>query len=322
LSLIDEVLDISQIESGDMSLSIEPILVADVLVEATSLMGTLAAQRGIRMTAIGDPGIHVLADRQRLTQVLLNLLANGVKYNSEGGELTVSWATTDPETLRISITDSGAGIQPAMMDRLFTPFDRLGAEASLIEGSGLGLALSKKLVDSMGGSIAAASRLGEGTTLTVDLKLATWPSDELLPNLVVPRVLQSRTHEATVLYIEDNLASFAVVEAIFARLPGTRLLSAMQGRLGIDLAVEHRPEVILLDLQLPDVPGEQVLYELQTRPETRAIPVVVISANVSKGWQDRLRDKGAFAVLGKPLDVHQFSETIDRALSGRTQPVG
>jgi signal transduction histidine kinase/ActR/RegA family two-component response regulator len=319
LELINEVLDISRIESGQMTISLEPIAVAALLDELVTLTGPLGVGRSISIDAAGaECDVHVLADRQRLRQVLVNLLANSVKYNREGGSVTVTCAVVAGEGLRISVTDTGYGIRPDQLERLFHPFERLGAEQSGVEGTGMGLALSKGLVEAMGGRIGVESELDRGTTFWVELGLVEGPLDTYENGRPdeEPTVATSagRTHK--VLHIEDNLSNLRLVERIIARRPDLRLISAMQGRLGIELARQHRPDVILLDLHLPDTSGREVLQLLRTYPETRHTPVIILSADATKTQIARLTAEGAAGYLTKPLDVRAFFELIDTVLGG------
>jgi CheY-like chemotaxis protein/anti-sigma regulatory factor (Ser/Thr protein kinase) len=282
LGLINEVLEISRIEAGRLRLSLEPVRVAETLRSAMDLVRPLATPRGIELRAeLPDEERHVLGDRQRLQQVLLNLLANAVKYNRDHGLVTVTCVDVPPERLQIVVTDTGPGIGPEDLARLFTPFERFGAEGSAVEGSGLGLALSKHLVDAMNGTLEAESEVGVGSRFALALPLVEAPAVEV--KLPESPVLPAWGRGGVVLYIEDNLSNFRLVERVLELMPGTTLLSAIQGRLGLALASQHRPDVILLDLHLPDVPGEEVLRRLLAEPRTRQIPVIILSADATPG---------------------------------------
>ena len=318
LKLINEVLDISRIESGNLQLSLEPVSIADVLKEALDLMRPLATQRLIELSAAScpDTSSFVLADRQRLTQVLLNLVANALKYTPEGGKVTVSCSSGTNDTLRVAIRDTGPGIAPEKLTRLFTPFDRLGAEQSSVEGTGLGLALSQRLIEAMSGSVGVESTVGEGSTFWLELPCVAPP--------LVPAPAQeqhmARPHSTgssgrrTVLYIEDNLSNLTLVQEIVAERPDIELLTAMQAQLGLDMARKHLPDLILLDLHLPDLAGPEVLAELRRHETTRDIPVVVISADATERQIDRLMTAGAHAYLTKPLDVTEFLRVMEEAV--------
>ena len=318
LGLINEVLDISRIETGRLQLSLEPVPVGETLRGALDIVRPLAAQHGIALNAgAADERQHVLADRQRLQQVLLNLLANAVKYNRTGGTVAVSCEEILGERLRILVRDTGHGISPDKLDRLFTPFDRLGAEGTGVEGTGLGLALSKHLVDVMGGTLDVTSQVGVGSTFAVELPLTAAPVEALEPRGGSPTVDPAPPDaRMVVLYIEDNLSNLRLIEQVLGRRPRTTLLSAMQGRLGLDLAREHRPDLILLDLHLPDLPGQEVLRRLLNEPRTREIPVLILSADATPGHVERLLAAGARAYLTKPLDVRQLLALVDKHAPG------
>ncbi|HEV8616732.1 MAG TPA: ATP-binding protein [Methylomirabilota bacterium] len=310
LGLINEVLEISRIEAGVLRLSLEPVPVADTLRSAIDLVKPLAAQRRIELRGnLPDVSLHVMADHQRLQQVLLNLLSNAVKYNREGGLVTVTCAETAVERLQIHVTDTGRGIGADDIARLFTPFERFGAENSEVEGTGLGLTLSKRLLEAMGGTMQVESQVDVGSTFTLDLALAE--AVDAIPMAVEPPSAVAPGSGGLVLYIEDNLSNFRLVERVLERRPRMRLLPAIQGRLGLDLAREHQPDLILLDLHLPDLPGEEVLRRLLAEPRTREIPVVVVSADATPGQIERLRAAGARDYLTKPLDVRQLLTVID-----------
>jgi PAS domain S-box-containing protein len=328
LSLINEVLDIAAIEAGRLALSLEPVPLADVVAETVSLIRPLADQSNI-MIAAPDVAcsIHVLGDRQRLKQVLLNLLSNAVKYNREGGSVELSCAPVSDDRLRIAVTDTGLGIPSEALARLFVPFERVGRQTA-IEGTGLGLPLSKRLAEAMDGTLDLDSVPGQGSTFWIELPLVEGPveqdervgQDETVPD-------EQREEPAgppiTVLYIEDNMSNLRLVERILGRRPGVRLISAMRPELGLELAGEHRPDLVLLDLHLPDLPGETVLRRLQTNPKTAGIPVVILSADARPGLIQRLLEQGARAFLTKPLAVKELLELLDSVVAEREQaPAG
>jgi PAS domain S-box-containing protein len=316
LDLINEVLDIGRIEIGQLPMSVEPVLVRDAVSEVISLIGPLAEERRIRLrSSITDDGLWALADRQHLKQVLLNLLVNAVKYGRADGTAVLSCSRADGGRLRFTVADDGPGIAPELQQRIFTPFDRLGAEASTVEGTGLGLALSRALVAGMGGSMGMHSRPGEGTTFWFELPQAEAPA-EPAPEVGAMASVKGTRRSGTVLYIEDNLSNFRLIERALERLGEVRLLPAMLGRLGLDLAREHRPDVILLDLHLPDIAGEEVLARLVAEPATRRIPIVILSADASSSQADRLLASGARAYLTKPIDVLAFLGLVGELLGG------
>jgi signal transduction histidine kinase/CheY-like chemotaxis protein len=321
LELINDVLDISRIETGNLTLSSEPVLVDDAVADVLELIDPLAAQRDVVCSAVADAeSNYVVADRQRLKQVLLNLLANAVKYNRPGGDVTISYERVG-EHLRIKITDTGPGIPAAKRERLFEPFERLGAEQSDVEGAGIGLALSRRLAEAMNGTVDVESVEGEGSTFWVELQLTEGPIERHQRTVgetsVLPTV-STASQKHAVLYVEDNLANIKLIEHVLDYRQDVHLITAMQGRLGIELALQHRPELILLDLHLPDIGGEAVLRELRANPDTSTTPIIVLSADATDGQQARLLAVGATAYLTKPIDVRQLLELVDEHLSNRT----
>jgi signal transduction histidine kinase/ActR/RegA family two-component response regulator len=321
LELINEVLDIARVEAGRLTLSPEPVQVSDVVREALELIGPLADRRHLRMHGEARTcDWYVIADRQRLKQVLLNLLSNAVKYNREGGTLTVSCEGSRPGRVRLKVNDTGLGISAEEIDRLFVPFERLGAAQTGVEGTGLGLALCKRLIEAMGGALGVKSTVGQGSTFWVDLAQAEDPREQLKQiemNAPVPAGLTASTHAGVVLYIEDNLPNLELIQRLLMHRPEVRVLPAMQGGLGLDLAREHRPDLVLLDLHLPDITGEEVLRRLRGASETSHIPVVVISADATPGQIKRLLSAGANAYLTKPLDVKRLFTLLDEILAKR-----
>jgi PAS domain S-box-containing protein len=317
LGLIDEVLDISRISTGQLSISQEPVLVAAAINDAVELVRPIAAERGIEFRQQAMNGAHVLADRQRLKQVLLNLLSNGVKYNRQDGIVSISFQEVPGGRMRIKVADTGPGIAAEAMERLFMPFDRLGAEASGVEGTGLGLALSKGLVDAMGGSLTAESVVGSGSVFSVELRLAEAPLQRYERGLESAAGSVPGERIRTILYIEDNPSNLELVDRVLATRPGLNLISTMQGRRGIELARDHRPDLILLDLHLPDMPGEEVLRLLRGDPATQHTPIVVITADATKRRVNELFAAGADDFLTKPLDVRRFIEVVESAVADR-----
>ncbi len=318
LDLINEVLDIARIEVGRIALSLEPVAVDEAVLGAVDLIRPLATERGVRLgTEIPVSPGYVTADRQRLKQVLLNLLSNAVKYNRPGGSVAVRCVPASGGWARVEVADDGSGIAPEYMSRLFVPFERLGAETSGVEGTGLGLALSKRLVEVMGGTLEVDSAPGRGSTFSVSLPVAEGPESRLERGGTKGLVLAALNGEGTILHIEDNPANLKLIERILSGLRGVRLLSAMQGSLGLDMARQYRPDVILLDLNLPDMHGQELLGLLRSDPRTRDIPILVISADATSEQLRKLRSAGAKAYLTKPLDVQRFLHVVEEALRER-----
>lgn len=316
LGLINEVLDISRIEAGQISLSVEPVSARDLIDECISLVGPLATPRGISLASEvdADCDVHILADRQRLKQVILNLLANAVKYNRENGSVRVTCEYGD-ETCTINVEDTGPGISVAKQALLFVPFERLGAENSAIEGTGLGLALSSRLVDAMGGMIDIESAVGRGSKFSLEFPTVEGQL-ESFPHHATAAVADTNGHAPKkVLYIEDNPANLRLVERILAHRPWVTLITAMQGGLGLDLASEHDLDLVLIDLNLPDMRGDQVLERLRSDARTADVPAIVLTADASKRQAERLLAAGATSYLTKPLDVEKFLKIVDETLA-------
>lgn len=317
LNLIDEVLDIARIESGRLDISVEPVDVAEVVGDAVDLSGPLAESRAVSLEVDLQrcpPSSYVRADRQRLLQVLLNLLSNSVKYNRPEGRVSVSVEVED-EAVRVSVADTGPGIAPEDVERVFKPFDRLGAEHSGVEGTGVGLTLSKHLVEQMGGTIVLSSKAGAGATFTVSLPTAPTPAPAR-PGAAASTSSRLSGGGLRVLHIEDNLANLELVEQILSRAGPVELRAAMYGSLGLELAREHRPDLVLLDLHLPDMPGVDVLERLREDPELAEVPVVVVSADATPNQARQLQAGGVLAYLTKPIDVGELLRVVELVGSG------
>ena len=320
LELIDEVLDIARIEAGKLRMSLEPVSIADELKVALDLIGPLAADRGLSMRSGSDAeGLFALADRQRLLQVLLNLLSNAVKYNRPGGSIAVA-CEASAGTVSIAVTDTGIGINEANVASLFTPFERLGAEDSPVEGTGVGLALSKALTEQMGGALTVSSTPGVGSTFCLELPhVERGERTERAPEAATPTAAVT-DRPLTVLYIEDNVANSRLMERALQTQGNIELVTAAQGSLALDLAPQLHPDLILLDLHLPDMPGEEVLQRLRATPALRDSVIVVCSADASPGQSTRLISGGASGYLTKPIDLNELFDVIGRVRAGR--PLG
>lgn len=320
LGLINEVLDIARIEAGEFTLSIEPVGLAEIVGETMDLVRPLAAAHRIEITAADAGGRLVLADSQRLKQILLNLVMNAVKYNVDGGAVLVSFGQSDDARLRIRISDTGPGIDPGSLNRLFTPFDRIGAENQGVEGTGLGLALSQKLAVAMAGEITVESVVGGGSTFTLELPAVVAVENPSAGAPHQPHAWDPHGQGPIVLYIEDNLANLTLVERILEQRGEVRLMSAMQGLLGVELARQHQPALILLDNHLPDMSGDEVLRHLQQDPRTADLPVVAVSADATPRRIKELRDNGVKDFVTKPFDVQRFLAAIDAWLPVSVTP--
>jgi signal transduction histidine kinase/ActR/RegA family two-component response regulator len=321
LTLIDEVLDISRIESGSLALSPEALLVGDLVSESIDLVRPMVADAGLQIAGgrAAACQTYIFADRQRLKQVLLNLLSNAVKYNRRGGVVAVDCEQPVAGRLRITVADTGPGIRPEDQARLFVPFERLGADQSDVEGTGIGLALSRRLTTAMGGVLDLSTKLSRGSTFWVEFPVVEEPANRHLrltgETLTDPDEASVRTLRHTILYIEDNLANLRLVETIVGRRGDVDIIPAMQGGLGLELAREHRPALILLDLHLPDMHGEEVLHRLRDDPDTAATPVVILTADATPRQAQRLLAAGAIDYLTKPVNVHELLRTLDEVLA-------
>lgn len=321
LSLINEVLDIARIETGRLALSPETVGLMEFLQGVLDLIRPLAQRFQIELILEADAhaeSAYVVADRQRLKQVLLNLLSNAVKYNRPQGRVVVRCTPGEElaESWRVSVADTGIGIPADKINRLFVPFERLGAECTDIEGTGIGLALSKGIMTALEGTLGVDSVEGKGSTFWLELPsaaAATAPELYLSPTML-PIASSASSAIYTLLYIEDQDLNLRLVERILLHRPEYKLITAMQGGLGIDLAREHHPDLILLDLNLPDIPGDEVLTRLQQDPSTRDIPVIMISADAMGERIAKLLQEGATSYLTKPYKVTAFLQAIEEVI--------
>ena len=314
LALINEVLDIARIEAGRLPLNIEPIALSAVLHEALTLVSPMAADAGIRLVELPPlpEGTGVRADRQRLVQVLLNLLSNAIKYNRPGGEVRIE-VTAQAHQVSIAVSDTGHGIALDQLAQLFKPFERLDADPQ-VEGTGLGLSLSKSLLEMMQGSLQVHSVPQQGCCFTLLLPAAQVSDSHSAPIAPLAVARPPVQYHGKVLCIEDNLSSLALIETLMQRRPGIQLLSSMQGQIGLDLARQHAPQLILLDVTLPDLEGLEVLRRLRQSPATAATPVLMITADASDLTHRALQDAGATAILTKPIHIQAFLAHLEHYL--------
>lgn len=313
LSLVDEVLDISRGEA--LAVALESVAIEPLLAEAFEMVTPLAEAHSVVLVASGVvPGAdHVAAHRQRLKQVLINLLSNAIKFNRAGGQVRVTVEPCGDGRVQVLVEDTGVGIAPDSLPKLFVPFERLDAAASGVDGTGLGLALSRTLAKAMGGRITVESTQGAGSTFRVELA-RTEPA------------AGGREHEdrftereydgeRRLLYIEDTVANIDLLEAVLRLRPSVTMIPAMQGSIGLDLAREHLPDVIFLDLHLPDMVGEQALAELRADQRTQDIPVIMLSADATLHAPRRLLEAGAADFLTKPFDIDHLLKVVDQHLA-------
>jgi CheY-like chemotaxis protein/anti-sigma regulatory factor (Ser/Thr protein kinase) len=297
-------------------MSLEPVLIRPVIEECCQLMAPIAAVRSIQISRDSvHPALAAFVDRHRLAQVLVNLISNAVKYNHKDGSITISCQEEGTGQVSIVVTDTGPGLAPDDLERIFIPFERLGAEQTEIEGTGIGLPLAKALTEAMKGQLTVSSVLGHGSAFTVSLTRAADLIHIPAPSPAPAPPAAGRPAPAraglTVLYVEDNPANVEVIARFLRSRPNTTLVSATSGRAGLACAVRDVPDIILLDLNLPDLNGDQVLNELKADPATAAIPVVVLSADASRGVIHRLLAGGAFAYLTKPIELAELGVLLD-----------
>ena len=324
LDLINEILDLALIESGKLSLSMEPMSLSEAMQECAAMVEPQARKRGISVTFPRfDKPCFILADRTRVKQIVVNLLSNAIKYNTAGGSVMIGCIPTSPRRVRLSFTDSGVGLAPDKLAQLFQPFNRLGQEGSAEEGTGIGLVVCKRLVELMGGAIGVESTVGAGSVFWIDLNVtAEPPAVAPVPRATAPQLDAAGGRARTLLYVEDNPANLMLVEDLIARRPDIRLVSARDGISGIEMAQAEKPDVILMDINLPGISGIEALRVLVTDRATAHIPVIALSANamprdIEKGLEARF-----FRYLTKPIKVNEFMDTLDIALLFSLSPAG
>lgn len=319
LQLVNEVLDITSIETGAISFSLEPVRLMELVNETIDLVRPQANTHSIRLeveTASID--IYLKADRQRMKQVLLNLMSNAIKYNVENGSVTLRVQMAATNRVKIEVADTGIGIAPELIGKLYMPFERLGAERLGAEGTGLGLALTKRLVEAMNGIIGVESVAGKGSIFWVEMPTTQMPTISTRDLVTVPiSGLDIPGQTATILYVEDNLSNIRLVERILEHRQGIKLLTCMQGRMALEISRDHQPDIILLDIHLPDMTGQEVLESIKADPMTKSIPVVIISADASAGTLERLMEAGANGYLTKPIEVRRFLRMLDDTLKSK-----
>ena len=317
LDLINEILDLAMIESGKLSLSSEPMSLREVMLECKTMIEPQATKQGIHMTfpEFDDP-YYIDADRTRVKQILINLFSNAIKYNKEGGTVVVGCTASTRDRVRVTVTDSGAGLPPDKLVQLFQPFNRLGQQAN-IEGTGIGLVVTKRLVELMGGAIGVKSTVGKGSLFWFELVSTAAPvlagevnaRTRLEPGSPGDELLR------TLLYVEDNPANLQLVEQLIARRPGMRLLAAADADTGVEIARTRQPDVILMDINLPGISGIEALAILRRDPTTASIPVVALSANAIPRDIEKGLEAGFCRYLTKPIKVHEFMDALDEALA-------
>jgi PAS domain S-box-containing protein len=323
LRLINEILDLAMIESGKVTMSQESMSMTDVLQDCKGMIEPQAAKRGIAMTFPKfDNVFYVHADRTRVKQVMINLLSNAVKYNGAGGSVIVQCVVSGKDRVRISVKDTGAGLSADQLAQLFQPFNRLGQEDGGEEGTGIGLVVTKQLVELMGGLIGVESAVGVGTVFWVEFAAAMAPALENIEEVTLerrPLLAREPGDQPTLLYVEDNPANLALVEQLIARRGDLKLLTAINAHLGIELARAYLPDVILMDINLPGMSGYGALKLLREDPLTAHIPVLALSANAVPRDVEKGLEAGFFRYLTKPIRVREFMDALDVALHHAAQ---
>jgi CheY-like chemotaxis protein len=319
LRLINEILDLSMIESGMVTMSQESMSMTDVLQDCQGMIEPQASKRGIAMTfpKFDKEIFYVHADRTRVKQVMINLLSNAIKYNGSGGSVIVQCVVSGKDRVRISIKDTGAGLSADQLAQLFQPFNRLGQQDGAEEGTGIGLVVTKQLVELMGGLIGVESAVGVGTVFWVEFAASTPPALENIEEVSLerrPMVARELGDQPTLLYVEDNPANLALVEQLIARRGDVKLLTAIDAHLGIELARTYLPDVILMDINLPGMSGYGALRHLRDDPVTAHIPVLALSANAVPRDIEKGLEAGFFRYLTKPIQVREFMDALDLAL--------
>lgn len=317
LGLINDVLDLSTVEAGKMSVSLERVDLVPVMKSVIATLELTAEKAGIGLVSqdFGSAMPPITADRVRLAQILINLGSNAIKYNRENGTVRFSYERRPGDKIRITVTDTGIGVPADRQHELFQPFSRLGIERTAIEGKGIGLALSRRMVELMGGAIGYEGTAAQGSSFWIDLPVAL-SSEQGTLGLPAPATVLSR-RGFSVLYIEDNPANLELVRNIFATLDDVTMLEATDGATGLLLAKQHRPDLIILDINLPDLNGFDVRQQLQDDPDLAATPMLALSAGALPRDVERGLEAGFFRYLTKPLDVAAFLVAIDAALSSR-----
>jgi PAS domain S-box-containing protein len=318
LELINEILDLALIESGRLSLSSEPIALAEVLADCQAMIEPQARQSGIALRFAVPPfPMHVKADRTRAKQIFINLLSNAIKYNRVGGSVEVSCTVRSDSRIRITVRDTGLGLAPDKLGLLFQPFNRLGQEGGVVEGTGIGLVVCKRLVELMGGEIGAQSTAGVGSDFWVELRACAAPdavAPDAPPALAAVAEVPGGLPPSTVLCVEDNPANLLLVARLLARRSDIRLISASDGRTGVELARSALPDVVLMDINLPGISGLTALRMLQGDTRTAHIPVLALSANAMPRDIERGLAAGFFRYLTKPIRLDEFMQALDAAL--------
>jgi len=315
LTLINEVLDLARIEAGKLTISLQPMLLAGVLEESRTMVEDMAVRRRISVRFPVKADIAVVADETRLKQVLLNLLSNAVKYNREGGSVELHCAALG-DNVRLTVRDTGLGLRPEQIASLFQPFNRLGQEAGSEEGTGIGLVVTRRLMELMRGSIGVASTPGVGSEFWIELPrvAAIAPAPELPRAPHADAAQAAPRYTATVLCVEDNPASLELVIHVLSLRPQLRVITASDGRRGVEMAREHQPQLILMDNNMPEITGREAQAILRADPATAHIPIIALSADAMPSTVQEVMAAGYHGYVTKPIDVQELLEAVDRGL--------
>jgi len=321
------LIDIGRVEAGELTFSLEPVPLHAAIQEIATLISPLAVARVIAVEQhCSSETLTAYADQQRLRQVMVNLAANAVKYNHHGGMIRLDVRPIGADRVGLTVTDTGPGLSAGEIDRIFQPFERLEAEQHGIEGTGIGLPLSLALTVAMHGTIEVTSNPGFGSTFTVHLPRAPDLTETAATEITETAALaptpedkrRARSAESlSVLSIEDNPTNSAVLARLLQTWPATTLYAAASGHAGIVLAGQHRPDLILLDLHLPDLSGEEVFARLRAEPATATVPIVILSADATPGTIRRLLARGAHSYLTKPLDLREVQDVLHEIAAGK-----
>lgn len=318
LGLVEDILDMTKVREGILKLVPEPVNIYETVKESWSLAGYQADEKNVEFNIIDTPDVHsyfVFADPQRVKQVIINLLVNSIKYNYKNGRIDVSFEPIENNFLQIAIKDSGLGIPESRIKDIFSPFERLDANKTTVDGLGLGLTLTKMLVERMGGNINVSSELKLGTTFYIDLPLATAISNiEADSGLYLEKMIDNDINQYNILYIEDNYQNFNLIKRVLAVNENINLSHADTGENGIEFANKDRPDLILLDMRLPDIGGKEVYTQIKKNRLLQDVPVIVLSANAN---DDDIKDMlvmGVYDYLTKPVDIPYFISVINELI--------
>jgi PAS domain S-box-containing protein len=321
LRLINEILDLSMIESGKVSMSQESMSLSDVLHDCEAMIGPQAAKRSLQLHFARNPEpYYIHGDRTRVKQVMINLLSNAIKYNRNGGAITVHCTVVDEDRVRVTVQDTGLGLTAEQVAQLFQPFNRLGQDGGTEEGTGIGLVVTKQLVELMGGTMGVDSEVGVGSAFWVEMMASRAPElhadgiDGTSGRSVDALRADAAPNQRTMLYVEDNPANLALVERLIERRSDLLLLSAVDGDMGLKLARTYLPDLILMDINLPGISGFGVLHLLRKNPATANIPVIALSANAIPRDIEKGLEAGFLRYLTKPIKVEEFMDALDVAL--------